>query len=87
MTEQLAAALKDWLATQEKISPKTLADFLLKSGLVSETRAAQYCALREFYEKYGTEKKYHLISNMAIKYNVSERTLKYLTTTVRRFQF
>jgi hypothetical protein len=86
LTKNLATALAETLLSKA-LTPETLADFLLSSGLVSEMRARQYCAVREFYRLYASQKKCELIEEMSQKYAVSARLMKSLTTEQRRFSF
>ncbi len=86
ITKNLATALAETLLTKA-FTPESLADFLISSGLVSERRARQYCAVREFYRLYSAQKKCDLIEQMSHKYDVSSRLLKSLTTEQRRFSF
>lgn len=80
-----AARLAEILQAQPEITPEKLAETLLKTGIVSERRLRQYCAVCEFYKRYESKQKNNLLSELSVKYDVSERLLKEITTCERRF--
>jgi len=64
---------------------KAVADALIESGIVTERRVLQYCAICEFYDSIGNKTKTQTIKELSAKYNISERILVELTGRERRF--
>lgn len=87
MNEQILNSIAEMFIGCENITPIEIAKRLIASGLLSETRSAQYAAVKEFYQRYGKEKKIVLLQELSQKYNISLRTLINLTTSERRFKF
>jgi len=88
LEKQLAICLTELLEKhKDDLTALTLAKTLLNSGLVSNARARQYCAVRAFYAGYANRKKCQLIEEISGTYDVSARLLKSLTSSERRFFF
>lgn len=84
--EQLTQALVKAIISSDAETLQEVSEFLISSGLVQVTRLRQFLAVRDFYSRYQSIKKCELIMELAALYNVSERTLKSLTTDKRRFR-
>lgn len=81
-----AKRLAEKIEQMSVITPETLADMLIDSGIVSERRVMQFCAVCEFYDTIGMDKtKTQTIKELSAKYNISERILVELTGRERRF--
>ncbi len=81
-----AKRLAEKIEQMSVITPETLADMLIDSGIVAERRVMQYCAVCEFYDTIGMDKtKTQTIKELSAKYNISERILVELTGRERRF--
>ena len=81
-----AKRLAEKIEQMSVITPETLADMLIDSGIVAERRVMQYCAVCEFYDTIGMDKtKTQTIKELSAKYNISERILVELTSRERRF--
>lgn len=82
---EFARRLAERIEQMDTITPETLSDMLLESGIVSERRVLQYCAICEFYDNIGTKTKTQTIKELSAKYCISERILVELTGRERRF--
>lgn len=82
---EFALRLSEQIDKIDVITPESLAEMLLSTGIVAEVRALQFCAVCEFYDTISTTKKTQTIQRLSEKYNISERTLTELTGSVRRF--
>lgn len=82
---EFAVRLGEQIEKLTEVTPETLAQMLLDSGIVNETRVIQFCAVCEFYDLIATETKTQAISRLSAKYGVSERLLIELTGGSRRF--
>lgn len=81
-----AKRLAEKLEQMSVITPETLSDMLIQSGILSERRVLQFCAVCEFYDSIGIEKtKTQTIKELSAKYSISERVLVELTGRERRF--
>ena len=81
-----AKRLAEKIEQMSVITPETLADMLIDSGIVAERRVMQFCAVCEFYDTIGMDKtKTQTIKELSAKYNISERILVELTGRERRF--
>ena len=82
---EFARRLSERIEQMEIITPETLSDMLIESGIVTERRVLQYCAICEFYDSIGNKTKTQTIKELSAKYNISERILVELTGRERRF--
>jgi len=84
--KEFARRLAEKIEQMSIITPETLADMLMDSGIVSERRVMQFCAVCEFYDSIGIDKtKTQTIKELSAKYCISERVLVELTGRERRF--
>lgn len=81
-----AQRIAEMLHKLEKLSPENIANALLKSGLVSDARARQYCATAEFYDQLSGSRRGALTEKLAEKYKISPRTLVSVINE-RRFRY
>lgn len=79
LTEALCDALQGKYLTIENV-----ASYLVDSKLLNKKRLSQFLAMREFYDKYNEQSKASLVKTLAVKYEISERTMWDLVH-VRRF--
>jgi hypothetical protein len=82
---EFARRLAERIEQMDNITPETLSDMLIQSGIVTERRILQYCAICEFYDSIGSKTKTQTIKELSAKYNISERILVELTGRERRF--
>lgn len=82
---EFAKRLAERIEQMPVVTPETLSEMLIKSGIVSERRATQFCAICEFYDSIGTKTKTQTIKELSAKYDISERLLIDLTNRERRF--
>lgn len=85
LNKEFARRLAERIEQLAVITPETLADMLIESGIVHERRVSQFCAICEFYDSIGTKTKTQTIKELSAKYNISERILIELTGRERRF--
>ena len=83
--KEFSRRLGEKIELMQVITPETLADMLLDTGILSMRRTSQFCAMCEFYDSVGTKTKTQTIKELSEKYNVSERLLIQLTGKERRF--
>jgi hypothetical protein len=83
--KEFSRRLAEKIELMQVITPETLADMLLDTGILSMRRTSQFCAMCEFYDSVGTKTKTQTIKELSEKYNVSERLLIQLTGKERRF--
>lgn len=82
---EFARRLAERIEQMDIITPETLSDMLIESGIITERRVLQYCAICEFYDSIGQKTKTQTIKELSAKYNISERILVELTGRERRF--
>jgi hypothetical protein len=82
---EFARRLAERIEQMDIITPETLSEMLISSGILSERRVMQYCAICEFYDVIGQKTKTQTIKELSVKYSVSERVLIELTGRERRF--
>jgi hypothetical protein len=81
-----AKRLAEKIEQMPVITPETLAEMLIESGILSERRVSQFCAVCELYDTVGLKTKTQSIKELSEKYNVSERLLVQLSGKEKRFQ-
>jgi hypothetical protein len=80
-----AKRLAEQIEKIDVITPETLAEMLIDSGIISERRVLQFCAVCDFYDSLGIKTKTQTIKELSAKYNLSERILVEITGRERRF--
>lgn len=83
MKEIFAKRVAELLHKIPVLTAESIAEALLSSGIVSDERARQYCAVCEFYDRLNTDKKTVIVSELAEKYGISERTIASITAERR----
>jgi hypothetical protein len=83
--KEFAKRLAEKIELMQIVTPETLANMLIDSGILSIRRTSQFCAMCEFYDSITDKSKTQTIKELSQKYNVSERLLIQLTGKERRF--
>ena len=83
--KEFARRLAERIEQMQDITAESLSEMLISSGILSERRVMQYCAICEFYDVIGQKTKTQTIKELSAKYNISERILVELTGRERRF--
>ena len=83
--KEFARRLAERIEQMQDITAESLSEMLISSGILSERRVVQYCAICEFYDSIGQKTKTQTIKELSAKYSVSERVLIELTGRERCF--